>query len=199
MAACLLTAVTPSAVNAAGRWTPEQANKWYDAQPWLVGCNFAPSSAINQLEMWQAETFDPGDDRPRARLGRSRSACNTVRVFLHDVPWKEDREGFYKRLDQFLEIAAKHKIRPMIVFFDGVWDPDPQSGLQRRPRTRRAQQRLGAKPGPRRSSPTTQSRMRSSPTSPKCSSVTPMTSAFSRGTCSTSPTTPTPTATARWS
>jgi hypothetical protein len=119
---------------AAERWTAEQANKWYDAQPWLVGCNFAPNSAINQLEMWQADTFDPAAiDR---ELGWAASlGMNTVRVFLHDLPWTEDREGFYSRIDKFLDICAKHKIRPMVVLFDGVWDPDPQSGLQRRPRT----------------------------------------------------------------
>jgi hypothetical protein len=127
-------AATSSSTYAAERWTAEQANKWYDAQPWLVGCNFAPNSAINQLEMWQADTFDPeAIDR---ELGWAASlGMNTVRVFLHDLPWTEDREGFYSRIDKFLEICAKHKIRPMVVLFDGVWDPDPQSGLQRRPRT----------------------------------------------------------------
>jgi hypothetical protein len=126
--------LSTAALQAAERWTPEQANKWYDAQPWLVGCNFGPSTAINQLEMWQAETFDPKTiDR---ELGWAASiGMNTVRVFLHEIPWQDDREGFYGRLDEFLDIAAKHKIRPMIVFFDGVWDPDPQSGPQRRPRT----------------------------------------------------------------
>jgi hypothetical protein len=116
------------------QWSVEQANKWYDAQPWLVGCNFGPSTAINQLEMWQADTWDP--ETTDRELGWAESiGMNTVRVFLHDLVWKEDREGFFKRLDQFLDMAAKHKIRPMIVFFDGVWDPDPQSGPQRRPRT----------------------------------------------------------------
>ena len=28
-------------------------------QPWLVGSNFLPSYAVNELEMWQADTFDP--------------------------------------------------------------------------------------------------------------------------------------------
>ena len=127
-------AAISSSSYAAERWTAEQANKWYNAQPWLVGCNFAPNSAINQLEMWQADTFDPAAiDR---ELGWAASlGMNTVRVFLHDLPWTEDREGFYSRIDKFLEICAKHKIRPMVVLFDGVWDPDPQSGLQRRPRT----------------------------------------------------------------
>ena len=41
------------------RWSRDRANEWYAAQPWLVGCNFIPSTAINQLEMWQGPTFDP--------------------------------------------------------------------------------------------------------------------------------------------
>jgi hypothetical protein len=119
---------------AAERWTPQQANEWYDAQPWLVGCNFSPSSAINQLEMWQADTFD--SDTIDRELGWAKSiGMNTVRVFLHELPWHEDRDGFFDRVEKFLQLAARHEIRPMIVFFDGVWDPDPQSGPQRRPRT----------------------------------------------------------------
>ena len=115
------------------RWTAEQANAWYKDQPWLVGCNFLPSTAINQLEMWQPDTFDAATiDR---ELGWAQSlGFNTVRVFLHDLPWKQDRAKFYANVDKFLEIAAKHNIRPMVVFFDGVWDPDPQSGPQNRPR-----------------------------------------------------------------
>jgi hypothetical protein len=128
-----LISAAPAAL-AAERWTPEQANAWYAKQPWLVGCNFLPSTAINQLEMWQADTWDPETiDR---ELGWAQSiGFNTVRVFLHELPWQEDREGFMKRLDEFLTIADRHKIRPLIVIFDGVWDPDPQSGPQRRPRT----------------------------------------------------------------
>ncbi|MFL5479828.1 MAG: 1,4-beta-xylanase, partial [Gemmatimonadaceae bacterium] len=41
------------------RWTPQHARAWADSTGWLVGSNFAPSTAINQLEMWQAATFDP--------------------------------------------------------------------------------------------------------------------------------------------
>jgi hypothetical protein len=42
------------------RWSQEEANSWYAQLPWLVGCNFIPSTAINQLEMWQEDTFDEG-------------------------------------------------------------------------------------------------------------------------------------------
>ncbi len=115
------------------RWTPEQANAWYADLPWLVGSNFLPSSAINQLEMWQADTFDPETiDR---ELGWAAAiGCNTMRVFLHDLCWREDRDGFFERIDKYLEIADKHKIRTMFVIFDGVWDPDPATGKQREPR-----------------------------------------------------------------
>jgi hypothetical protein len=133
-ATLLLALLLTQTTHAAERWTPEQANEWYNAQPWLVGCNFLPSTAINQLEMWQADTFDPNTiDR---ELGWAESiGFNTVRVFLHDIPWREDRAGYFQRIDKFLEICAKHNIRPLVVFFDGVWDPDPNSGPQRRPRT----------------------------------------------------------------
>lgn len=132
--ATLLLASLTSVATAGEQWTSEQAHKWYDAQPWLVGCNYLPRSAINQLEMWQADSWDP--KTIDQELGWAQSlGFNTVRVFLHELPWQEDANGFFKRVDEFLAISAKHRIRPMIVLFDGVWDPDPQSGPQRRPRT----------------------------------------------------------------
>jgi hypothetical protein len=132
-AVVLLLSIHAITSSAAERWTPQQANEWYDAQPWIVGCNFLPSNAINQLEMWQPETFDPATiDR---ELGFAQSlGFNSVRMFLHNLPWHDDRDAFLKNIDTFLEVSAKHKIRPLIVFFDGVWDPDPQSGKQNRPR-----------------------------------------------------------------
>jgi hypothetical protein len=125
--------IVASGLFAAERWTPQQANEWYDAQPWLVGCNFIPSTAINQLEMWQPETFDLRTIDRELRWAES-LGFNTVRVFLHDLPWRDDRTAFFKSVDKFLESAERHKIRPMLVFFDGVWDPDPQSGPQNRTR-----------------------------------------------------------------
>lgn len=114
------------------RWTPEQANAWYAGQPWLVGCNFSPSTAINQLEMWQAETWDPVTiDRELGWAGGL--GFNSVRVYLHDLAWQQDRHGFLKRMDQFLGIADRHGIGVMFVLFDGVWDPFARPGKQREP------------------------------------------------------------------
>jgi len=118
---------------AQARWTEAQANAWYAKQPWLVGGNYVPATAINQIEMWQAETFDPA--RIDLELGWARAiGMNTMRVFLHDLVWQQDPAGYRRRIDQFLKICAKHKIRPMFVLFDSVWDPHPALGPQRAPK-----------------------------------------------------------------
>jgi hypothetical protein len=115
------------------KWTAEEARAWGKSQPWLVGCNFSPSSAANQLEMWQADTFDLKTiDR---ELGWAEGlGFNSVRVFLHDLLWKQDHEGFLMRMDAFLAVAQKHHIGVDFVLFDSVWDPHPELGKQREPR-----------------------------------------------------------------
>ena len=115
-----------------GQWTPEHARAWYDSVGWVAGSNFLPSTASNELEMWQAATWDPATiDK---ELGYAESlGMNTMRVFLHDLAYKQDPQGFLSRVDQFLAIAAKHHIRPMLVLFDACWDPFPHTGPQRQP------------------------------------------------------------------
>lgn len=115
------------------QWTAEKANSWYAKQPWLVGCNFIPSTAINQLEMWQAESFDTATiDR---ELGwASAIGMNTVRVYLHDQLWQQNSAGFIKRINTFLEIASRHHIKPLFVLFDSCWDPFPKLGKQHDPK-----------------------------------------------------------------
>ncbi|MFT4114345.1 cellulase family glycosylhydrolase [Silvibacterium sp.] len=130
--AWLVLLLAASAASARTRWTEQQAKDWYAKQPWLVGSNYNPSNAINQLEMWQAETFDPQEnDR---ELGWAEAiGMNTMRVFLQDQLWQQDPQGFKKRIDTFLTIAAKHHIRPVFVLFDSCWDPFPKLGPQHPP------------------------------------------------------------------
>ncbi|HWD20028.1 MAG TPA: 1,4-beta-xylanase [Verrucomicrobiae bacterium] len=114
-------------------WPAEKANAWQQKTGWLVGCNFTPSTAINQLEMWQADTFDPATiDR---ELGWAEGlGFTSVRVFLHNLAWQEDAAGFLNRMEQFLKIADQHHIKPMFVFFDSCWDPNPKAGRQHEPK-----------------------------------------------------------------
>jgi Cellulase (glycosyl hydrolase family 5) len=130
---CLYLCVTAISSAQVSRWTEQHANDWYAQQPWLVGSNYIPANAINELEMWQADTFDP--KRIDLELGWAESiGLNTMRVFLHDLVWQQDAAGFQKRIDTFLTIANKHHIRILFVLFDSCWDPFPKLGKQREPR-----------------------------------------------------------------
>jgi hypothetical protein len=131
----LFYAAVPSAVaqtTERQRWTAQKANDWYRNQPFLVGSNFTPATAINELEMWQADTFDT--QRIDLELGWAEGlGMNTMRVFLHDLLWQQDKGGFKRRIDQFLTISERHGIRPMFVLFDSCWDPFPAVGKQHSP------------------------------------------------------------------
>src|SRR6266853_1273163 len=119
---CLLGVGTPAQTN---RWTEKEAADWYSKQPWLVGSNYIPASAINELEMWQADTFDP--KRIELELGWAESiGLNTMRVFLQDLLWQQDPQSFKKRIETFLQVADKHHIKPLFVLFDSCWDTNPQ-------------------------------------------------------------------------
>jgi len=114
-------------------WTKQQANDWYKKQGWLVGADFLPSTAINQLEMWQAETFDS------ATIDRELSwahniGMNVMRVYLHDLAWQEDPEGFKNRMNRYLAISTKNQIKTLFTIFDDCWNPDPAIGKQPDPK-----------------------------------------------------------------
>ena len=130
-AACALLALA-GPVQARDLWTKQQANSWYAQQKWLVGSNYIPADAINQLEMWQEATFNPAQiDK---ELGWAKSmGMNTMRVYLHDLLWQQDAPGLKRRINTFLEIASKHGIKPLFVLFDSCWDPNPRLGMQRPP------------------------------------------------------------------
>jgi len=114
------------------RWTEQEANKWYDETGWRSGCNFIPSTAINQLEMWQADTFDP--QTIERELGWAEElGFNTMRVYLHNLVWENDPEGFKDRINKYLEIADDKGIATIFVFFDDCWNDNPKAGKQPEP------------------------------------------------------------------
>lgn len=111
------------------RWTVEKARDWYERLPWMVGCNFLPSSAVNQLEMWQADTYDR-DTIEKEISWAEALGFNTLRVYLHDLLWTSDRAGLISRIGDFLAIAGRHRMKVILVLFDDCHRPDPESGRQ---------------------------------------------------------------------
>ncbi|MBC7744254.1 MAG: cellulase family glycosylhydrolase [Flavobacterium sp.] len=133
----LLTSVALSQninTNAPGKvWTAEKANEWYKQHEWINGADFLPSTAINQLEMWQKASFDPITiDK---ELGWAQNiGFNTMRVYLHSIAWKEDQQGFKDRINEYLNIADKHQIKTIFVFFDDCWNKKGSPGKQPEPK-----------------------------------------------------------------
>ncbi len=125
-------AISQATVDSGARWSEAKAQTWYKGQPWLVGANFVPSDAINELEMFQPATFNPTLIDKELGMGEA-AGMNTMRVFLQDQLWLSDPKGFQQRLDTFLGIAAKHHIRPLLVLFDSCWETDPHLGPQHPP------------------------------------------------------------------
>jgi hypothetical protein len=125
----LLSPVTSSARDI---WTGAYANAWYAKQPWMVGSDYIPANAENQLEMWQAATFDP--ERIDKELGWAEGiGMNVMRVFLNDLLWQQDAEAFKQRMSKFLAIADRHHIRVLFVLFDSCWEAEPKLGPQNPP------------------------------------------------------------------
>ncbi|GAC1419094.1 MAG: cellulase family glycosylhydrolase [Flavisolibacter sp.] len=114
-------------------WSTEKANNWYKKQAWVRGANFIPHTAINQLEMWQEETFDTLAINYDLGLAQS-IGFNSMRVFLHHLAWQQDPEGFKSRIKKYLSIASSHKIATILVFFDDCWNDDYHSGTQPKPK-----------------------------------------------------------------
>jgi Cellulase (glycosyl hydrolase family 5) len=116
------------------QWSREKANDWYARHSWITGADFIPSTAINQLEMWQADTFDS------ATIGRELGFAegigfNTMRVFLHSIAWRQNPADFKHRVNLYLSIADRHHIQTIFVFFDDCWNKDPKPGRQPAPKT----------------------------------------------------------------
>lgn len=116
-----------------GRWTTERAADWRARFGWLVGCNYTPAYAANQIELWSADLFDAAAIARELADARA-LGFNVLRVYLHDLAFAADPAGLLDRLERFLAIAAGHRLGVVPVIFDSVWHPFPQPGPQAPPR-----------------------------------------------------------------
>ncbi len=113
-------------------WSKERAWAYVKAQALPLGCNYLPSQAVNQVQMWQKGGFDP--KAIEAELGLAASlGFNCLRVYLHDIPWRYDQTGFTQRLQRFLDICASLGLRIIPVLFDDCWNDNPRPGRQKAP------------------------------------------------------------------
>jgi hypothetical protein len=120
---------SPSKPSIGERWTEEKAWQWQDEHGWRAGANFNPSTAINQLEFWQEDTFDI-ETIKRELTWSAELGMSLHRVYLHNLLWDQDSLGFLQRLEAYLQKADQLNIKTMFVLLDDVWHPVPQLGKQ---------------------------------------------------------------------
>lgn len=102
-----------------GRWDERRIWQWYDQQGAVKGVNYIPRTAVNSVEMWMADTFDP--DTINEELGwAARIGYTAIRVQLQFAVWQDDPEGFLDRVEKLLEIAGSHNLRVVPVLFDDL-------------------------------------------------------------------------------
>jgi len=114
-------------------WSAAKANAWYKSKAWLVGANYIPAYAINQLEFWQEDTFNEKEIDKELALAES-IGMNSMRVYLHHALWLQDKQGFKNRINTYLNIATKHHIITLFVLFDDCWNDTYKTGPQPQPK-----------------------------------------------------------------
>ena len=98
-------AVALSALNALaarqGPWTKEKAWEWYNAQPWIRGCNYMPASAANRVDQWQALGAEERFAEVERELALAEKiGFNTLRLIVEHQGfgvWLADHDGFMSR------------------------------------------------------------------------------------------------------
>ena len=98
-------------------WSKERAWEWYNARPWINGCNYLPSYAGNSTEFWQDDTFNPALIDKELTLAQS-LGYNSVRILMQYLVWENRPESYKRHFSDFLEIAARHGLSVMPQFFD---------------------------------------------------------------------------------
>lgn len=115
------------------RWSEEKANEWYARQQWPVGCVFMPSYAGTPVELWGAEYFQP-DVLDRELSLAQDLGFNVIRLFMCDIVWQNDPEGYMDRLEQTIALAHKHGLRILMTFYtNGGTIKNPYVGPQPQP------------------------------------------------------------------
>lgn len=122
----------------AARWSKDRIDDWRRRTGWLLGCNYLPSYAVNFIEFWQRDRFDPRAIAAELQLAAS-TGLNSLRVNLSYVNWKHEGDRHLQNADRFLELAAQAGLRVVLTPFDDCQfsghpteygrQPDPLPGV----------------------------------------------------------------------
>lgn len=107
-------------------WTKEKAWRWYNAQPWMRGCNYMPASCANRIDQWQEEGSDERFKEMERELDLAKSiGFNTLRIIVgpHGYSvWRSQHDGFMERFEKYLSMMSERGMRAVVVLaLDGMF------------------------------------------------------------------------------
>ncbi|MBP3381696.1 MAG: cellulase family glycosylhydrolase [Clostridia bacterium] len=109
-------------------WSKERANEWYNARPWIRGCNFMGSDCANRIDQWQEEGFEERLAVADTELELvAKTGFNSIRIIPEFYVWKHQHDGFMDRFERYIATAAKHGISCMVVFGNDCMPPKEEA------------------------------------------------------------------------
>ncbi len=133
------------------RWSEERIWAWWRNAGVIRGVNYVPRTAVNSVEMWMEDSFDPETIDEELNWAQD-LGYTAVRVVLPFAVWREDPDGFIDRFEEFLEIARSHSLAVVPVLFDDLnrAGMEPEVGPQPDPVPDVHNSRWVPSPGPSR-------------------------------------------------
>lgn len=106
------------------RWSKERIWEWYNARPWIRGCNYMSADCANRVDQWQAYGFEERLETTERELALMEAlGYNSIRIILEFVVWDEEHDSFLERFERYLEVCAKHGISCMVVLANDCMRP----------------------------------------------------------------------------
>lgn len=106
------------------QWTKEKAWAWYNARPWLRGCNYMSADCANRVDQWQEYGFEERFETTRKELAlMQQTGFNTVRLILEYIVWEQEHDGFMERFERYIELCHSFGISCMITLANDCMQP----------------------------------------------------------------------------
>ena len=105
-------------------WSKERAWEWYNARPWIRGCNYMSADCANRIDQWQSLGFEERMETTERELQLMEElGYNSIRIILEFVVWDQEHDSFLQRFDRYLDVCYKHGIRCMVVLANDCMRP----------------------------------------------------------------------------
>lgn len=105
-------------------WSKERAWEWYNARPWIRGCNYMSADCANRIDQWQELGFEERLVTTEEEFKLTQElGYNSIRIILEFIVWDEQRDGFMERFERYISLATKYGISCMVVLANDCMRP----------------------------------------------------------------------------